>query len=164
MEPGTLALHNRSAPTQDFKVKSSVNFQQLRSASTQNQSYMTTNNSQHTFPNNIAFDESPMDMNYNLPRNRNEFLASRLPPAISSDVFGYGNPGSSLYSPGSFLSNPSPGSFQTNPSLGYMKPSSKFDKVLPSQYNGGRNLSSIQQVSFSSFCFVLKNDLFYMKL
>ncbi|XP_061349671.1 uncharacterized protein LOC133294920 [Gastrolobium bilobum] len=142
MEPGAFALPNRSALPQDLTVKSSLHFQQLPDTEgygslPQNQSYMTTTNSPQTFSGNNAYNQSHVDMKYNIAQNRNELLMSRFPPATARDAFGYENLGSSFYRPGNFLSNPSLG--------GYMMPSSSFDQILPSQYNGGRNLSSIQE-------------------
>ncbi|KAK7305012.1 hypothetical protein VNO77_42910 [Canavalia gladiata] len=141
MEPGTFVLRKRSALHQDPTVQSSAHFRQLPGSKgylslPQNQSYITTINSQQAFSGNTAYNQSSADMKYNLPQNRNEFLTSRLPPATARDAFSYGNLGSSFYSPGSFLSNPT---------AGYRMPPSKFDEILPSRYNGGHNISSIQQ-------------------
>ncbi|KHM99631.1 hypothetical protein glysoja_006474 [Glycine soja] len=141
MEPGAFPLPMRSALPRDPTVHSSSHFHQLPDTKgyfslPQNRSYNTTINSQLPFSGNTVYNQSPADMKYNLLQNRNEFLTNRLPPATARDAFGYGNLGSSIYSSGSFLSNPSPG---------HMMPSSNFNEILPSQYNGGRNINSIQQ-------------------
>ncbi|CAI8596497.1 unnamed protein product [Vicia faba] len=139
IEPGTFALHNRSAPTQGFTMQPNNHFQQSQEAYyslPQNQSYMTTIDSQRAFSDNTAYSRSHANVNYNsLPQNRNEFLMSRLHPSTVSDAPGYGNLDSSFYRPGSF---------QSNTSLGNMKPSGNFNEILTSQYYGGHNLSSIQ--------------------
>lgn len=151
MEPGIFALHNRSAPTQDLTVQSKRHYQQTPDIQgyhslPQNQSYMPTINPQRAYSDNTAYNPSLADINYNIPQNRNEFLQdrnefliSRLPSATAGDAHGYGNLGSSFYNPGSFVANPS---------LGNMQPSSNFNEILPSQYDPGLNLSSIQQVIF----------------
>ena len=149
MEPGAFALPRRSALSQDLTVQSLEHFQQLPDMEgycslPQNQSYMTTINSQQAFSGNPPYNQSPVDMKCNLRPNRNEFLMSRLPLATAGDTYGYGNLGSSLYDPGSLLSNSS---------LGYMMPSSNLDEILPSQYNAGHNIASIQQVRFVLFFF-----------
>ncbi|XP_058788252.1 uncharacterized protein LOC131662476 [Vicia villosa] len=138
-EPGTFALHNRSGPTQGFTMQPNNHFQQSQEAYyslPQNQSYMTTIDSQRAFSDNSAYSRSHANVNYNsLPQNRNELLMSRLHPSTVSDAPGYGNLDSSFYHPGSF---------QSNTSLGNMKPSSNFNEILTSQYYGAHNLSSIQ--------------------
>lgn len=145
-EPGTFALHSRSPPTQDFIPQSKIHLQQSPDiegyyhSRPQNQSYMTTIDSQRAFSDSISYNRSHADMNYNLPQSRNEFLMGRLTPATASNASGYGNLGSSFSNPGSFLSNPS---------LGNMKSSSNFNEILPSEYSGGRNLSSTHRVSFT---------------
>ncbi|XP_020230526.1 uncharacterized protein LOC109811252 isoform X2 [Cajanus cajan] len=143
MEPGAFTLPKRSAVSlsQGPTVHSTTHFHQLPDTNRylplpQNKPYITSIDSQQAFSGHTAYNQSPADMNYNLSQNRNEFLTSRLPHATARDAFGYGNLGSSIYSPGSFLSNPS---------LGRMMPSSNLNEVLPSQYNGGHNGSSIQQ-------------------
>ncbi|XP_027187189.1 uncharacterized protein [Cicer arietinum] len=139
MEP--FALRNPSLPTQGCTVPN-IHFQQSRHMKAypslpQNQSYLSTIDSQRAFLDNTAYNRFPANMNYNnLPQNRNEFLKSRLPPSIASDAHGYGNLDSSFYCPGSFL---------PNPSLANVKPSSNINEILPSQYNGGYNLSSNQR-------------------
>lgn len=160
MEPAAFALPNRSALPQDLSVQSLMQFQQMLDTKgyrslPQNQSYMATTNSQQAFSGSTAYNQSHADMKYYLPQNKNEFLMSRLPAATARDALGYGNLGSSFYSSGSFPSNPS---------LGYTMASSNFDEILPSQYNGARNLSSIQQVSFTFFFFLGTMIFFYIKL
>ncbi|CAJ2639630.1 unnamed protein product [Trifolium pratense] len=148
MEPGTLALHNRPTPTQGFTVQHNKHFQQLPDMTAyhslpQNQSYMTAIDSQRAFSDNTTYNRYPANMNYNnLPQNRNEFLMSRLPPSTAGDAHGYGNLDSSFYHPGNLMSNPS---------VGNMTPSSNFNEILPSQYIGGHNMSSIQPDSFSQW-------------
>ncbi|XP_027341474.1 uncharacterized protein LOC113854583 isoform X2 [Abrus precatorius] len=141
MEPGTFALPKGSAFPQDPTVQSSIHFHQLPNTKgylslSQNQSYIPTTNSQKAFSGNTGYNQSPADVKYNFPPNRNEFLTSRLPPAAARNAIGYGNLGSSFLSPGSLLSNPSPG---------YMMPSINLDETLPSRYNAGHRISSIQQ-------------------
>ncbi|TKY46789.1 hypothetical protein E2542_SST28838 [Spatholobus suberectus] len=141
MEPGAFALPKRSSLPQDPTVQSSTHFHQLPDTKgylslPQNKPHITTINSQQAFSGITAYNQYPADRKYNLPQNRNEFLTSRLPPATARDAFGYGNFGSSVYSPGSFMSNPS---------LGCMMPSSNLNEIFPSQYNDGHNVSSIQQ-------------------
>lgn len=157
MEPGAFALSKGSAHPQDPTVQSSTCFQQFPDTNgylslSQNEPYISTINSQQAFSGNIAYNQSSVHRNYNLPQNKNEFLTSRLPLATARDAFGYGNLGSSFYSPGSFLSNPS---------LGCMMPSSSLNENLSSQYNDGHNISSIQRVSCTLFWW---NDIFRTKL
>lgn len=140
------ALPHRSALLQDLTVQSS-HLEQLADKRgyhllPQNHRYMVSVDAQQAFSGSSAYNHSLPDMKYSHPQNRNELFMSTLPPAKGRDAFAYGNPGSSSYNPGSFL---------PNSSLGSMIPSSNFDEILPSQYNGGRNLSLIQQVSFT-FC------------
>ncbi|KAK2387402.1 RNA polymerase II degradation factor protein [Trifolium repens] len=149
MEPGTFALHNRPTPTQGLTVQPNKRFQQLPDMTayhslSQNQSYMTAIDSQRAFSDNTAYSRYPANMNYNnLPQNRNEFLMSRLPPSTAGDAHGYVNLDSSFYHPGNLMSNTS---------VGNITPSSNFNEILPSQYIGGHNMSSIQpQDSFSQW-------------
>jgi hypothetical protein len=157
MEPGTFALHNRPTPTQSLTVQPNKRFQQLPDMTayhslSQNQSYMTAIDSQRAFSDNTAYSRFPANMNYNnLPQNRNEFLMSRLPPSTAGDAHGYVNLDSSFYHPGNLMSNTS---------VGNITPSSNFNEILPSQYIGGHNMSSIQPVSFNIF---LKNNLLHLK-
>lgn len=147
MEPGAFPLPIRSTLPQDPTMRSSTHFQLPNDKGylslPQNKPHITTINPQQAFSgNNTAFNQSLADMNYNLLQNRNELLTNRLPPATARDALGYGNIGSSIYIPGSFLSNPSPG---------HMMPSSNFNEIFPSQYNQGRHISSIPQVSWNIF-------------
>ncbi|KAL2322533.1 hypothetical protein Fmac_026912 [Flemingia macrophylla] len=141
MEPGAFSLPMRSAISQDPTVHSSAHFRQLPDTNgylslPKNKPFHRTIDSQQAFSGHTAYNPTPADLNYNLSHSRKEFLTNRLAPATTRDVFGYGNVGSSIYSTGSFLSNPS---------LGRLIPSSNFNDVLPSEYNGGHNGSSIQQ-------------------
>ncbi|MED6107989.1 hypothetical protein PIB30_019216 [Stylosanthes scabra] len=143
MEPGMFDLHKRSALYQDPTMQSSVQFQQPPnmegySSLPRNQSYMTAIDSQQGFSGNPLYNQSAVDMKYNLHQNRNALLLNRLPAAAAArDTYGYGNHGSALYGPRSVLPNSSPG---------YAMPPSNLDRILPSQYsNGGHNIGSIQQ-------------------
>ncbi|KAL4342825.1 hypothetical protein HN51_061129 [Arachis hypogaea] len=142
MEPGMFDLPKRSALSHDPTVQSSVQFQQFPnmegySSLPRDQSYITAINSQQPFSGNPRYNQSALDMKYNLHQDRNELLMNRLPPAAARETYGYGNHGSSFYGPRNVL---------PNSSLGYTMPQSNLDDILPSQYgNGGRNISSIQQ-------------------
>ncbi|KAF7833509.1 GBF-interacting protein 1 [Senna tora] len=136
---------HRSALLQDLTVQSSLHLDQYADKKgynplTQNHRYMAAMNAQQPFSGSSAYNHSLEDMKYGHPQNRNELLMSRLPPSRGRDAFGYGNTGSS-YNPGSFL---------PNSSLSSMMPSSNFDEILPSQYNGGRSLNLFQQNGSSS--------------
>ncbi|XP_057741498.1 uncharacterized protein LOC130960181 isoform X2 [Arachis stenosperma] len=142
MEPGMFDLPKRSALSHEPMVQSSVQFQQFPnmegySSLPRDQSYITAINSQQPFSGNPRYNQSSLDMKYNLHQDRNELLMNRLPPAAARETYAYGNHGSSFYGPRNVL---------PNSSLGYAMPQSNIDEILPSQYgNGGRNISSIQQ-------------------
>ncbi|KHN18092.1 uncharacterized protein LOC114394852 [Glycine soja] len=146
MEPGAFPLPMKSALPRDPTVHSSTHFHQLPDTKgylslPQNRPYNTTINSQLPFSGYTVYNQSPADMKYNLLQNRNEFLINGFPPATARDAFGFGNLGSSIYSSGSFLSNPSPG---------HMMPSSNFNEILPSQYNDGCNHGSFSHWDFGA--------------
>ncbi|RYR79333.1 hypothetical protein Ahy_A01g004162 isoform B [Arachis hypogaea] len=142
MEPGMFDLPKRSALSHEPMVQSSVQFQQFPnmegySSLPRDQLYITAINSQQPFSGNPRYNQSALDMKYNLHQDRNELLMNRLPPAAARETYAYGNHGSSFYGPRNVL---------PNSSLGYAMPQSNIDEILPSQYgNGGRNISSIQQ-------------------
>lgn len=144
MEP-RFALPHRSAHSQDLTLQSSLRLDQYADKKDyhplhQNHQYMAAINAQKAFSGSSAYNHSLADMNYNHPQSRNEYLMSRLTPSRGREGVGYGNRGFSSYNPRSFLSNSS---------LSPMMPSSNLDEILPSRYNGGRNLSLIQPVSFT---------------
>ncbi|CAJ1964390.1 unnamed protein product [Sphenostylis stenocarpa] len=131
MASGAFPLPMRSVHPQEPTVQSSTHFLELLDR----KGYLSLP-SQQSFPGNTTYKQSPVDMKYNLPQNRNEFLTNRLPPrATARDAFGYGF-GPSVYNSRSFLSNPSPS---------HMIPSSNFNETLSSSYNGGLDLSSTNQ-------------------
>ncbi|KAI4306011.1 hypothetical protein L6164_029329 [Bauhinia variegata] len=137
MKPSAFARPHRSALPQDPPVQSSLYLEELadmrgyRSLS-QNRPSMTSIDSQQAFSRSTAYNRPPPDIPYNL-RQSNTFK-SRLPSV--RDSLGYGNLGSSSYNPGSFM---------YNQSLGSTIPSSNFDDTFPSQNDGVRNFSPIQQ-------------------
>ena len=156
MKPGGFAVSNRSTVPQDHSMQSSLHAEQLADTRgyhslSQNYPYMTSINSNQEFPGGTAYNQSPAEMKYDLPQNRNEIFISRLPPA--RDSYGYGN----------LVSSYNPGGFLPNPSLGPIMPSSNFDEILPSQYGGGRNLNPIQPVSFTPFFNFQERIIIFLK-